>query len=168
MTTTGFELEPHTKSKGFLTVLSVFLIFIGGCTGSTSGGIKVFRFQILYRVMRSQIYQLLHPHGVFIPIYNQRRVEDQVVLTILAFLALYLLCYALLALSFAFIGLDPETSLLTTASILTNTGIGFGPDTLEAISFPTSAKWLMILGMLLGRLEFIALIVVVTLPFWRR
>lgn len=165
MTTTGFELQ--SRGQGFLAVLSMILIFIGGCTGSTSGGIKVFRFQIFYRVMRSQMSQLLHPHGVFIPIYNHRRVEDQVVLTILAFLVLYLLCYALLALSFVFVGLEAQTSFLTTASVITNTGIGFGSDALEAITFPTSAKWLMILGMLLGRLEFIALIVVVTLPFWR-
>ncbi|MGL4426151.1 MAG: TrkH family potassium uptake protein [Alphaproteobacteria bacterium] len=166
MTTTGFEVHHH-HNPGFLTVLSVLLIFIGGCTGSTSGGIKVFRFQVLYRVMRSQIYQLLHPHGVFIPIYNKRRVEDQVVLAILAFLVLYFLSYAFIALSLAFVGLDPHASFLTTASVITNTGIGFGPGNLEAIAFPTAAKWLMILGMLLGRLEFIALIVVVTLPFWR-
>lgn len=165
LTTTGLEMTENWG--GFIVIFFFILMFIGGCTGSTAGGIKIFRFQILYRVIKAQVNQLLHPHGVFIPVYNKKRVENQVVSAIFAFFALYLFSWALLALGLTIFGLDAWNSFLISASTLTNTGTYLGETYLNPAAFPTGAKCLLIFGMLLGRLEFITLIVVIMLPFWR-
>lgn len=165
MTTTGLEM---TEDWGpFISIIFFILMFVGGCTGSTAGGIKIFRFQILYRVIKSQVHQLLHPHGVFIPVYNKKRVEDQVVYAIFAFFALYFFTWAFLSLGLSAFGLDPWSSFSISAGSISNTGIHLGDSYFDPMSLPTGAKWLVIFGMLLGRLEFITLIVVITLPFWR-
>jgi len=165
MTTTGLEMTEEWEP--FVILFFFILMFIGGCTGSTAGGIKIFRFQILYRVIKAQMHQLLHPHGVFIPVYNKKRVEDQVVLAIFAFFALYLFSWALLSLGLSFFGLDAWSSFSLSASTLSNTGVYWGDSYIDPTLYPTGVKWLIILGMLLGRLEFITLIVVILLPFWR-
>lgn len=165
LTTTGLEM---TEDWGdFYVIFFFILMFVGGCTGSTAGGIKIFRFQILYRVIKAQVHQLLHPHGVFIPVYNKKRVEDQVVSAIFAFFTLYLFSWAFLALGLAMAGLDDWSSVSIAASTLSNTGVHLGDSYFDPKALSLGAKWLIILGMLLGRLEFITLIVVVMLPFWR-
>jgi trk system potassium uptake protein TrkH len=127
---------------------------------------KVFRFQILYEAAKVQIAQLRHPHGVFIPSYNGKPVNEKAFLSVLAFFALYILCYGALAIGLALCELDWLTSVSGSAAIMGNVGPALG----EAIgpagnfsSLPDGAKW----GMLVGRLELLTIIILFTPGFWR-
>ena len=164
ISTTGFQ-GTHTWTPP-LMVLSVILSIIGGCTGSTAGGIKVFRIQILYRVIRAQMYKLLHPHGVFAPVYNKRNVADQVIYAVFSLFAVYVISIGFFSLSFTLCGLSAITSLDLTINILSNSGFSYTGSDLAAFSQPV--QWLLILGMLLGRLEFMTLLVIALPPFWKR
>lgn len=170
LTTTGFSSADYSQWGSFGVVFLFFLMFVGGCTGSTSGGMKVFRFQILYEAAKVQIAQLRHPHGVFIPSYNGKPVNEKAFLSVLAFFALYILCYGALAIGLALCELDWLTSVSGSAAIMGNVGPALG----EAIgpagnfsSLPDGAKWMMMLGMLVGRLELLTIIILFTPGFWR-
>jgi trk system potassium uptake protein TrkH len=165
LTTTGFQTQETWHPV--LQMLFTLLTFVGGCTGSTAGGIKIFRFQMMYRVLRSQVYQLLHPHGVFIPVYGKRNVNEQVIASVFSFVAVYIVSFATLCVGFVICGLSPESSFSLCLNILSNTGNG----TLSLSAFtvyPLMGRWLTILGMFLGRLEFFTLLLIVMRPFWRR
>src|SRR3546814_603954 len=132
------------------------LLFIGGCTGSTTGGIKVFRFCVLGSVAHRQILHLIHPHRTLPPTYNGKPISDEVVRSVLSFFAFYIGGYALLSIALTALGLDFVTSLSGAAQALGNVGPGLGPIIGPAGNFaplPDAAKWLLSFAMLLGRLE---------------
>lgn len=169
--TTGFSIVNFGNWGGFPLILLFLLMFVGGCTGSTAGGIKIFRFQILFKAAKLQILQLRRPHGVFLPLYNRQQIKESEFMSVLAFFALYILCYAALALGLSFYGIDMLSSLSGSAAILGNVGPGLG----TAISpsgyygdLPEGAKWLITVGMLVGRLELLTLLILLTPSFWRR
>ena len=145
-------------------------MFIGGCAGSTTCGIKVFRFQILYASARTQIRHLLQPSGVFIPYYNRRPISDEVIVSVLSFFFMWFLTFSVLALALGLLGLDFLTALSSAATSVANVGPALGPvagpgSTFQ--DFPDAAKWLMTGGMLLGRLELFTVIVLFSRTFWR-
>ena len=145
-------------------------MFIGGCAGSTTCGIKVFRFQVLYASARTQIHHFLQPHGVFIPYYNRRPISDDVITSVLSFFFMWFLAFSLLALGLGFLGLDFLTAFSSAATAIANVGPALGPYTGPAQTFqhlPDAAKWLLSFGMLLGRLELFTVIVLFTRSFWR-
>lgn len=145
-------------------------MFVGGCTGSTAGGIKIFRFQILFKAAKAQIFQLRRPHGVFVPLYNNQKLKESDFMSVLAFFALYIFCYGLLALSLSLSGIDVISSLSGSATILGNVGPGLGAQ-IGPLGFygdlPEVAKWIAMFGMLLGRLELLTLLILFTPSFWR-
>ncbi|MEQ9444885.1 MAG: potassium transporter TrkG, partial [Rhodospirillaceae bacterium] len=142
----------------------------GGCAGSTTCGIKVFRFQVLFEVARVQLRQLLEPHGVFTPYYNGRSIDESVAASVMGFFYLYALTVCVLGVALAALGLDFITAISGAASAVSNVGPGLGPIIGPAGTYatlPDAAKWLLALGMLLGRLELYTVLVLVLPRFWR-
>ncbi len=171
ITGTGYSTSDYGLLWGsFAVPIFFFLMFIGGCAGSTTCGIKVFRFQVLYAAARTQIHHLVQPHGVFIPYYNRRPIPDDVIISVLSFFFVFGLTFALLAMGLGILGLDFLTAVSSAATAISNVGPGLGPVVGPAATFqslPDAAKWLLSAGMLLGRLELFTVIVLFTRSFWR-
>lgn len=170
ITTTGFTAADYSQWGSFAVVLLYFVTFLGGCTGSTAGGLKIFRLQVLYALAVSQLRRTLHPHGMFQATYEDRPVTEAVALSVLGFFFLFGASFGGLALLLSLCGLDLVTSLSGAATALANVGPGLGPEIGPAGNFsslPDFAKWVMALGMLLGRLEMVTLLVLFLPSFWR-
>ncbi len=168
--TTGFTTVDFGHWGSFSLIFFFLLMFVGGCTGSTAGGIKIFRYQILFKAAKLQILQLRRPHGVFVPLYNNQKLHETDFMSVLAFFALYIFCYAALALGYSLCGLDVISSLSGSATILGNVGPGLGSEIGPAAYYgelPLVAKWLSIFGMLLGRLELLTILILFMPNFWR-
>ena len=145
-------------------------MFIGGCAGSTSCGIKVFRFQVLYAASRTQIRALFQPHGVFIPYYNRRPIPEDVISSVLGFFFVFIVSFGTLAVALGALGLDFITAVSGAATAICNVGPALGDIIGPAGNFkalPDAAKWLLAGGMLLGRLELFTVLVLFTRHFWR-
>jgi len=170
MTTTGFALGDYTLWGGFAGMLFFYLGFIGGCSGSTAGGLKIFRFQVAYILLKANLQQLVHPRAVIKQQYNQHRLDEDIVRSILTFSFFFTITIAVLALALTLCGLDWITALSGAASTVSGVGPGMGQiigPTGNFASLPDTAKWLLSLGMLLGRLEIITVLVVCLPAFWR-
>ena len=170
ITGTGYATSDYSLWGSFAVPVFFFIMFIGGCAGSTTCGIKVFRFQVLYAAARTQIHHLLQPHGVFIPYYNRRPVSEEVIVSVLSFFFVWFFAFCALALAVGMIGLDYLTAFSSAATAIANVGPALGPVVGPSTTFqslPDSAKWLMSCGMLLGRLELFTVIVLFSRTFWR-
>ncbi|MHA1108995.1 MAG: TrkH family potassium uptake protein [Alphaproteobacteria bacterium] len=170
MTGTGYATGDYGTWGGFAVTAFLILMFIGGCAGSTTCGIKVFRFQVLFAAAGVQMRRLLQPNGVFIPYYNRQPISEGVIMSVLAFLFIYALCFALLSAALGLIGLDFLTALSGAATAISNVGPALGEIIGPAGTFaplPDSAKWILSLGMLLGRLELFSVLVLFMPAFWR-
>ena len=148
-----------------------FLMIIGGCAGSTSSGLKIFRINALYSVARAQVQGLIHPSGVFIPRYGKQTLGQETILSILSYFFAFtiLLCIATLALST--LDLNLMTSLSAAVSALANVGPGFGSiigPTATYATIPSAGKWILSACMLVGRLEIFTILVLFTPLFWKR
>ena len=169
ITGTGYATDDYSVWGHFALPIFFFIMFIGGCAGSTTCGIKVFRFQILYAACQTQLRHLLHPHGVFIPYYNKQPISDDVIISVLSFFFVWFLCFTILSLGLGFLGLDFVTAFSSAATAIANVGPALG-ETGPATTFAQlhdGAKWLMSIGMLLGRLELFTVIILLTRWFWR-
>lgn len=171
VTTTGYVSENYALWGNFAVVFFMFLLFSGACTGSTSGGIKMFRFTILFKTVIMRLKTMAQPHGIFVARYNNRPISDDILIGVMVFISLFLLVATISTLSLAFLGLDFMTSLSGTVTAMSNVGPGLGsiigPDKTFAL-LPGAAKWILSMCMLMGRLEFIA-IVILMLPFmWKK
>ena len=170
MTTTGFSTDDYTLWGSFPIACFFFLTFLGGMTGSTSGGIKIFRLQVFLSVAKVQIDRLMQPHRVILPLFNGKAVAEPIVFSVLAFLTLYGISFGLIAMGLALFGLDLVTALSGSASALANVGPGLGEVIGPAGNFssiPDGALWILSFGMLLGRLELLTVFVLFTPAFWR-
>lgn len=170
MTGTGFASEHYDQWGGFVIALTFFLMAMGACAGSTSCGIKIFRFEIFLSVIRVQIQKLLHPHGAFVAHYNGKPIPEDVPLSVMSFLFLYAICFIALALALSALGLDFITSLSGAMTSISNVGPGLGEVIGPSGNFsplPDSAKWVLSVGMLLGRLEILAALILLHPSFWR-
>ena len=170
LTGTGYSTADYWQWGGFSVACLFLFMFIGGCAGSTSCGIKIFRFQVLYAAVKVQVNRLWHPHGVFIPRYNRKPLPGSVIDAVMNFLFLFALIFALLALALTALGLDFVTSMSSAATALANVGPALGDIAGPSGTFqplPDAAKWLMSLGMLLGRLELFTVLVLLSPAFWR-
>ena len=171
ITGTGYATSDFGLWGSFGLTLLFFLMFVGGCAGSTTCGVKVFRLQVLYAIAVAQIRRLLEPHGVFIAYYNGNPIPYSVSDSVMSFFFLYVLCFAMIAIGLGLIGLDFLTATSGAATAISNVGPGLG-DTIGPAgtfsSLPDSAKWLLSLGMLLGRLELFTVLVMLAPSFWRR
>ncbi|HIJ39362.1 MAG TPA: TrkH family potassium uptake protein, partial [Rhodospirillaceae bacterium] len=170
MTGSGFATLDWTGWTGIPLAVLFFISFIGGCAGSTSGGIKLFRLQILVATARAQMARLMLPNAVLLPHYERQPIPDQLAESVLGFLFVYSLCFAFLAMGLGMAGLDFNSALSAAASALANLGPGFGPMVGPLGGFgqlPDLAKWLLTVGMLLGRLEMFILLVLFAPSFWK-
>jgi trk system potassium uptake protein TrkH len=169
-TTTGFTTEDYTLWGSLPLGAMIVIFFIGGCTGSTAGGIKVFRFCVLGGVARWQVRHLVHPHRMTPPTYNGQPISDEIVRSVLSFFVFHMACFALLSMALSAFGLDFVTSVSGAAQALNNIGPGLGPVIGPAGTYaalPDGAKWLLAVGQLLGRLELLTVLVLLSPTFWR-
>jgi trk system potassium uptake protein TrkH len=170
ISTTGFASSDYALWGTFPVTALFFLMCIGGCTGSTSGGIKIFRFIVLHAIAKNQIARLIRPHGMFGLTFNGRPVSDASAIAVMAFIFMFGLSFAVFALILSMLGLDYLTAMSAAVSALANVGPGLGEIIGPAGNFstlPDSAKWLLSVAMLLGRLELFTVLVLFTPAFWR-
>lgn len=170
VTTTGFALGDYSLWGNFSLMIFFYLGFIGGCSGSTAGGVKVFRFQVAYILLRANLHQLIHPRAVIRQNYNGHRLDDDIVRSILTFSFFFTITICLIALLLSLLGLDWMTALTGAASTVSGVGPGLGETIGPAGNFstlPDAAKWILSVGMLLGRLEIITVLVLCIPAFWR-
>ena len=170
MTGTGFATSDYSHWGAFATPVFFLIMVVGGCAGSTTCGIKIFRFQVVFAAAHTHLKQLLQPHGVFIPYYNRRPISDEVIVSVLGFFFLFATTFSFLALGLGMMGLDFLTAMSSAASAIANVGPGLGDIVGPAGNFsslPDGAKWMMAAGMLLGRLELFTVLVLFTRSFWR-
>ena len=171
LTTSGFHSHDYNSWGGFAQVAFFCLAFVGGCTGSTAGGIKVFRYEVLFAMAAVHVRRLLHPNGVFMVDFNKLKVSDDVVRSVLGFMMLYFFSFAVLSVALTVTGLDAISGLSGAASAMGNVGPGLGGLIGPAGTYqhiPGAAKWLLALGMVLGRLEVVPMFVLLTPVFWRK
>jgi len=169
VTTTGFTIIDYSPWQG-IAILIFVLTMIGGCTGSTAGGIKVFRFEILALIYRRQVRQLIHPHDVVVLSYNSRVVRGPIRSSVMGFVAFFLLSVAATTVGLTIVGLDFITSISGAVTALCNVGPGLGPVIGPSGSFaplPDSGKWILSAAMLLGRLELQTVLVLLLPAFWQ-
>ena len=170
MTGTGYTSTDFGTWGAFAVVAFFMLMFIGGCAGSTSCGIKIFRFQVLFSTLYTQIRQINRPHGVFHPQYNNRPIPPSVTSSVMSFLFLFFVSFLVLAIALSATGLDYITALSGAATAIANVGPGLGDiigpaGTFAPLSDP--AKWLLSFGMVLGRLELFTILLLFSPAFWR-
>ncbi len=170
MTGTGYATDDYSAWGAFSVMVFFVVMFVGGCAGSTSCGIKIFRFQIMYQLLRVQMQKIIHPRGMFTLYYNGNRVADDVVSSVMSFLFMFFLCFAGLTICLSLIGLDTLTAFSAAATSIANVGPGLGEQIGPSGTFqdiPQVGKWLLCLGMLLGRLELFTVLVLFMPAFWR-
>jgi trk system potassium uptake protein len=170
ITTTGFASADYNLWGGFAVGIMFYLTFVGGCTGSTAGAIKIFRFRVMAIVLSDHLLQRFYPHGVSNRTYDGKPLDDDVVEGVLAFAVVYATSVGAIALGLAALDLDWITSLSGAATAVGNVGPGLGEIIGPAGNFaslPDGAKWLLAFGMLLGRLELFTVIVLLAPRFWR-
>ncbi|KAA2284628.1 TrkH family potassium uptake protein [Arenimonas fontis] len=167
ITTTGFTVSGFDHWTGPAPFLVVTIAVIGGCSGSTVGGLKVARVVMVVRQGYREIKQLVHPKAQFLVKMGGRRVSESVVLSVSGFIAIWMLCFALLVVGMNLSGLDLESSYGAAVATLANLGPGLGDVAYTFGDTNDMAVWLGTLGMILGRLEVFSLLVLLTPAFWR-
>ena len=167
---TGYVTSDFSSWGKFPLIFFLFLMFIGGCAGSTTCGIKIFRFQILGRFIVNQIKKLVYPNGVFTIKYNNEKISNTFIYSIITFIFLYFFIFFILASLLSINGLDFITAISGSASAISNVGPGLGDiigPTGNFSNLPNFSKLSLSLGMLLGRLELFAVLVLFFPSFWK-
>lgn len=167
LTTTGFVSADFSKWPLFLPVLLMLIAFMGGCAGSTSGGLKIMRVMLLYKQGMREIWRLAHPHGVFPIKVAGNALSGNVVDAIWGFFSLYVISTIVLTLLMMATGLDAVTALSAISACLNNMGAGLNEVGSTFAPVTLFGKWVLIFSMLLGRLEIFALLVLLSPAFWR-
>ncbi|MDR4127142.1 TrkH family potassium uptake protein [Yanghanlia caeni] len=170
VTTTGFASADYASWGNAAVGVFFGLLFVGGCTGSTSGGVKIFRLEVMAVMLKAHFMRLLYPNGVFPRTYGGRLLDDDVVGSVVAFLSVFVLFYSAVTIALMAFGLDFLTSASGAATALSNVGPGLGEIIGPAGNFsslPDGAKWVMCIGMLLGRLELFTVLILFVPRFWR-
>ncbi|MFT6658413.1 MAG: trk system potassium uptake protein TrkH [Maritalea sp.] len=170
MTGTGYATADYGSWGHGAAALFFILTFIGGCAGSTSCGIKIFRFQVLFLDLKQHVREILYPSGVFVKRYNGAILTDSVSASVMSFVFLYIAAFMVLALLLSLTGLDSITALSGAATAISNVGPGLGDVIGPAGNFstlPDISKWLLAAGMIVGRLEVFTVIVLFLPRFWQ-
>ncbi|MCP4389560.1 MAG: potassium transporter, partial [Gammaproteobacteria bacterium] len=167
-TTTGFTTAEYHSWPGFLPVLLLYVSFIGGCSGSTGGGIKVIRILLLVKQGVRELRRLVHPSAQFAVKIGKKSMPEKVIEAVWGFFAAYFAISALMILLLMATGLNQETAFSAVAACLNNLGPGLGDVGRNFASINDPAKWILCVAMLLGRLEIFTLLVLFTPAFWRK
>ena len=171
LTGTGYVTKNFDQWGNFPLIFFLILMFIGGCAGSTACGIKIFRVQLLYRFLLNQLKKIIYPRGVFVIKYDKNIIDDKFMSSVISFIFLYIIIFFSLTAILSLTGLDFVTSISGAATSISNVGPGLG-DTIgpngNFSSLENSSKWILSLGMILGRLELFAILVLFIPSFWRK
>jgi trk system potassium uptake protein TrkH len=151
----------------FLPALLIMASFVGGCAGSTAGGMKVIRALLLFKQGKREIFRLVHPDALMPIKVGGKPTSDQVLSAVWGFFSLYVLSFAVLSLAISATGVDFLTGFSAVAACLNNLGPGLGQVAQTYADLPIAAKWILSLAMLMGRLELFTLIVLMSRTFWR-
>jgi len=167
---TGYVTNDFSLWGKFPLIFFLFLMFIGGCAGSTACGIKIFRFQLLFLFLNNQVKKLIYPNSVFILKYNKQKITDSYMNSVIIFIFAYLFIFVLTAMLLSVTGLDFLSAISGAATSISNVGPGLGEmigpnGNFKAI--PETSKWILSFGMLLGRLELFAVLILFFPSFWR-
>ena len=167
---TGYVTDDFGLWGKFSLIFFLFLMFVGGCAGSTACGIKIFRLQMLLIFLKNQIKKLISPNSIIISKYNNQKISDDFINSVIIFIFSFLFFFFIIALFLSISGLDFLTSISGAASAISNVGPGLGdvigPDG-NYKNIPDVSKWILSIGMLLGRLELFAVLVLFFPSFWR-
>jgi trk system potassium uptake protein TrkH len=166
-TTAGFTTDGFSTWPLFLPILLIFSSFIGGCAGSTGGGMKVVRVILLFLQGRRELNRLVHPRAVYAIKLGRRPVEDRIVEAVWGFFAAYAVVFVVIMLLLILTGMDNISAFTATAACLNNLGPGLGAVAANYGAIPDASKWILILAMVFGRLEIFTLLVLFTPTFWR-
>jgi trk system potassium uptake protein TrkH len=167
---TGYVTGEFDGWGNFPLIFFLTLMFIGGCAGSTTCGIKIFRIQILYLFISNQLKKIIYPKGIFLIKYDKNTVDNKFMASIISFIFLYLVIFFLITAFLSLSGLDFITSISGAATSISNVGPGLGSTIGPSGNFstlPELSKWILSLGMILGRLELFAILVLFLPSFWR-
>ena len=170
ITGTGFTTTPFDSWGSFPVTILFFLMFVGGCTGSTTGGIKVFRFQVLFGNIISELSHFVRPHMITSARFNGKPVPESVIYAVKAFFFVFVLSFICTTLLLSLHGYDFLTSASAAATAISNVGPGLGPIGGPASNYAEmedSAKWILSAAMLLGRLELFTVLLLFLPRFWR-
>jgi len=170
LTGTGYVNAEFDTWGSFTLILFLGLMFIGGCAGSTTCGIKIFRIQILYLFIVNQLKKIIYPKGIFVLKYDQNPIDNKFIASIISFIYMYLVIFFILTVLLSLTGLDFVTSISGAATSISNVGPGLGSIIGPNGNFstlPDISKWILTLGMILGRLELFAILVLFLPSFWR-
>tara|TARA_B100000683_G_C12385890_1_gene513368 strand:- start:456 stop:1055 length:600 start_codon:yes stop_codon:yes gene_type:complete len=167
---TGYVTDDFSLWGKFSLIFFLLLMFIGGCAGSTACGIKIFRLQMLLMFLKNQIKKIISPNSVIIAKYNNQKISDDFINSVIIFIFTFLFIFLIIALLLSISGLDFITSISGAASAISNVGPGLG-DVIgpngNYKDIPDISKWILSAGMLLGRLELFAVLVLFFPSFWR-
>tara|TARA_X000001036_G_scaffold391196_1_gene389306 strand:+ start:1243 stop:2682 length:1440 start_codon:yes stop_codon:yes gene_type:complete len=170
LTGTGYVNAEFDTWGSFTLILFLGLMFIGGCAGSTTCGVKIFRIQILYLFFVNQLKKIIYPKGIFVLKYDKNPIDNKFISSIISFIYMYLVIFFILTALLSLTGLDFVTSISGAATSISNVGPGLGsiigPNG-DFSSLPDISKWILTLGMILGRLELFAILVLFLPSFWR-
>ena len=170
LTGTGYVNAEFDGWGSFPITIFLALMFIGGCAGSTTCGVKIFRIQILYLFVLNQLKKIIYPKGIFVIKYDQGSVDDKFIASIISFIYFYFVIFFILAALLSLTGLDFITAISGAATSISNVGPGLGPiigPNGDFSSLPDISKWILTVGMILGRLELFAILVLFLPSFWR-
>src|SRR6056300_1959940 len=168
---TGYASVDYMAWGGFLISMFFFIGLIGGCGGSTACSVKIFRYQIMLASIKSQLQRIHSPNGVFVPRFDGRPISEDVLNSVMSFFVIFFVSLGGLAILLGMTGLDFVTALSGAATAIANIGPGLGDTIGPAGNFSQLndvAKWLLIAGMLVGRLELMAVYILFTIKFWRQ
>ena len=170
LTGTGYVTQEFDKWGSFPLFYFLILMFIGGCAGSTTCGVKIFRVQILYKFIVNQLKKVIYPRGIFVIKYENNNVNDKFLASIISFIYLYIIIFFTLTALLSITGLDFITSISGAATSISNVGPGLGTIIGPNGNFselPDISKWILSAGMILGRLELFAILVLFLPSFWK-
>ena len=167
-TTTGFTTQQYHLWPGFLPVMLLFLSFVGGCAGSTGGGMKVIRFLLLFKQGIREIMRVIHPNAVLSIKVGGKPLQTRVIESVWGFFSVYVAIFSIMLLLLMFLGLDQVTAFSAVAACMNNLGPGLNEVGLNYAGLDDGVKWILCFAMLLGRLEIFTLLVLLTPAFWKR
>ena len=171
ITGTGFGTSDFNNWGGFPTTILLILMFVGGCAGSTTCGLRMARIQVLIANAKAQVSKLIRPHAVVVSYYNQKPIPENVAESVMGFFFLYIISFAVIACLLGGLGLDLITAISGAASAIGNVGPGLG-DTIgpngNFSEISNNSKWILSFAMILGRLELFAILVLFIPSFWRK
>ena len=171
LTGTGYVTQQFDNWGSFPLIFFLILMFIGGCAGSTACGIKIFRVQILYLFLVNQLKKIIYPRGIFVIKYDSNNVDDKFMSSIISFIYLYIIIFFVITALLSLSGLDFVTSISAAATSISNVGPGLGTIIGPNGNFsqlPDFSKWVLSFGMILGRLELFAILVLFLPSFWQK